>query len=303
MTVTVDVLSVGSGSGVLGAAVSAARAGMSVMYTDLFSARPHAGQTAALPLSWSGVLLQRWGVQTLDRHTHAYLDEVTADIGDPDLTAELEGVTVTELRPGLRREDGSVAPFRGAQLRNWSRQCLTATTGVISTRVTLPGAVKIRSASGEAIEVSDIVAMPEEGIGEVDLHSWLLGRAREYGVQIVTGQGLHRLLFADDQVFGGIIDTPSGSQVVRSRHGVLLGTGIRDHRLPRPALPCARTRLCLSSRNASRFARLELVPDQELPSRRPSTSLGRRGGGTVSSGQAHARRPILRSGRGKRSRA
>lgn len=287
MAIDVDVLCVGSGPGALGAAVLAARANLSVMYTEAFSERLWSDTPLETPPSWTGVLLERWGVQNLDRQTRTFLDQATADVGEPD-TADPEGVGVTELEPMSwfpdPRAGAPVPPFNGARLRAWTRQCLASGAGVLSTRVTLPGAVRVRTTSGDAIEVGDIIPIPDDGLGEIDLHTWLLGRARQHGVHVMDGHGLQRLLFSENQVFGGIIDTPSGSEVVHCRHGVMLGTGSRRTGLGHRALARTadtRTRLCLSTRKASRFCRLELVPEHDPPLRpraRP-TSMDLRGAG------------------------
>lgn len=283
MPVTVDVLCVGSGAGTLAAAVAAARAKMSVLYVEALPGQPPSGKTVFREPSWTDVLCQRWGVDALVPKTRTYLDELTADLGKPALAPPPEPLVITELArpaPSEFSSSGAVPPFYGSNVRTWARQCIHSTTGVVSTRVSLPGAIKVKTASREAIELHEVAALPGNGLGEFELHAWLLNCAREHEVQIVTGSGLSQLLFEEGQVVGGIIDTPSGNRVVNTRHGVMFGTGPSDTPdqglEPRATLP-AGTRLYLSSRRASRFSRLELVRDEDVPpsAGRPSVSLHR----------------------------
>ena len=69
-------------------------------------------------------------------------------------------------------------------------------------------------------------------------------------------------LFNDGQPVGAMIDTPDGVRHVRAREGVLLGTSgsVADDLLAmHPAAVLREGKLSLVSRNASRFARLELL--------------------------------------------
>ena len=277
MTVTVDLLCVGYGAGALGAAVLAARRNWSVMYVDALPAPrlPRASDRRQSP--WTRALADRWGLDDLSPETRAYVKEMTVDLTAPDTAKATQRLSITKLErpaPPYRPSSGAVPPFHGARLRTWARQCLTEPTGLISSHVCLPGTFSARSISGQEIEVSDIVSLPRTGLGEADLHAWLLGHARAQRVQIIGGEALHELLFQDGHPAGGIIDGPAGKRVVWTRHGVVLGIGTSSapHRSEHPGaqLP-AGTRLCLISRSASRFSRLELIGDQDLPSPRLRT--------------------------------
>lgn len=273
MTVTVDLLCIGYGAGPLAAAVVAARARMSVAYIEtLFEPPPHDDAARASP--WPDALGERWGVETHAPEMSSYIDELTHDLRAPAASAPSMGLAFTEPAPSTseyRGPDGSVARFDGSQLRTWAYQCLDSSTGVVSTRVAQPGATRVRSAAGEVLEFSDVAAAPRNGIGEAEMHDWLLGLARESGVQLNAGVGVRRLLFENGLPSGAVVETPTGKRVVWAVHGVVLGTGSRraGTAIPSPhqALPVD-WRLCLCSRPASRFARLELVRDTE-----PSTTV------------------------------
>lgn len=272
MTATVDLLCVGSGAGTLGAAVAAARSGMSVMYV---CGRPQQSPTIAQPapeLSWADVLSQRWGIEAPAPQTNYYLNELTADLGGPEAATFSEGIDIVEFEgsaPIERSGTGPIPPFYGSRVRTWALRCMRSTSGVVFTDISLPGAVKLRDASNEAIEVNDIAVLPRERLEEIHVRSWLLDHARQHGVQMTLGTGLQELVFDDGQVVGAILNGPYGHDMVLASHGVMLGTGS-----PRPAPGRAigpqtphppAARLCLNSRPASRFFRLEVVVDQEAP--------------------------------------
>lgn len=268
MTVTVDLLCIGYGAGPLAAAVVAARARMSVAYIEtLFEPPPHDDAARASP--WPDALGERWGVETHAPEMSSYIDELTHDLRAPAASAPSMGLAFTEPAPSTseyRGPDGSVARFDGSQLRTWAYQCLDSSTGVVSTRVAQPGATRVRSAAGEVLEFSDVAAAPRNGIGEAEMHDWLLGLARESGVQLNAGVGVRRLLFENGLPSGAVVETPTGKRVVWAVHGVVLGTGSRRATAALPVQPQAASagwRLCLCSRPASRFSRLELVRNTE----------------------------------------
>ena len=94
------------------------------------------------------------------------------------------------------------------------------------------------------------------------LRQWLRDMAKERGVKIHGSSTIQRLLFNDGQPVGAMVDTPDGIRHVRARRGVLLGTSTSsadDLLAMHPASVLRDGRLSLVSRNASRFARLELL--------------------------------------------
>jgi hypothetical protein len=278
MTITVDLLCVGYGAGTLGAAVLAARHNMSVIYVDSLPGPRVTRTSDRLPSPWVRAFADRWGLDALSPETRSYLTELTVDLPAPDAAretaTEIPVINLDRQPPPRSLTSGTVPPFRGARLRTWAKECLAAHTGLLSSRLRLPGTITTRMLSGTEIEVSDIMPLPETGLAGVELHDWLLGHAHEHRVQMIGGMRLRELLFQDGHPAGGIVDGPTGRRVVWTRRGVVLGTGTPagppDSGRPSVHLP-AGTRLCLTSRQASRFYRLELVRDHDLPSPRRRT--------------------------------
>lgn len=271
MTTTVDVLCVGTGAGPLAAAAAAARHGMSVLYARPTTAPPPERQSIGHRMTWAELFAARWGAEPLDLLTRGYLDEMTAGFGRPRSELPPEPLAVTEIQPvqpAERTSTGAVPPFFGAGLQAWGRHCLDADTGLISTRAGLPGTVRILSAEGEAIEVSDVGPVPRNGLRRHDLHDWLLNCASERGVEMVAQSNLRRLLISEGRVVGGVIGSPTGNRVVSARYGVMLGIGSREAGSPSTTsatmLP-AGTRLCVSTRQASKFCSLALLREDDVP--------------------------------------
>ena len=245
---------------------------MSVLYAQATTVAPAEGPPTGNRLTWPDVLAARWGAtEPLDSMTRAYLDEMTADFGRPQTEPPPERLSITEIQPVQPLEhngSGAVPPFYGSRLLAWGRQCLDADTGLISTRAGLPGAVRILSKEGEAIEVSDVGPVPRNGLHQTDLHDWLLDRAYERGVEVVTEASLRRLLISEGRVVGGVIGSPTGNRVVSVRYGVMLGTGTHDADSRwttfGTTLP-AGTRLCVNTRRASKFCSLALLREDDVP--------------------------------------
>jgi hypothetical protein len=269
--IEVDLLCIGSGDGALAAAVSAAKAKLSVQ----FAMQPLTGLNPRVTAAhgqrpWSAALEERFGVEISDCETISYLDALTADLGTEAAAAAPRRLVANGFQrsePQPRSTAGTFVPtFFGSTLRTWARDCLQSTDSVVSTQVTMPGMADARSDTGKAVEIAEIGALPSDGIAESALRNWLLGRAREYGAEISTDSMLHRLLFEEDQVVGAVVLEPAGRRVVRTRYGVVLGTGAPpDTATPvHPGLLPGGTRVYLVSRYASRFGRMELVPAQDV---------------------------------------
>jgi hypothetical protein len=269
--IEVDLLCVGSGDGALAAAIAAAKSTLSVYFTERslrWLPSPNPNHPNAQP--WPDELTARFGVDILDQATTSYLEALTEDLGIWEVAAPVRQLAPAAVRrsvpPAGSAHTGFVPPFYGSALRTWARECLQSTNSVLSTRVALPGMVNAQSNSGERIELADIAVLPTDGLAESALHCWLLARARACGVQTDAGGTLHRLLFENDEVVGAVILEPTGPRFVRTRYGVILGIGVppmgptseqHSRKLP------GGMKVCLVSRYASRFSRLELIPDRE----------------------------------------
>ena len=88
-----------------------------------------------------------------------------------------------------------------------------------------------------------------------------------------TASPLQRIVFEDGEVVGAVVATPDGPFAVRARHGVSVTPGGPQVSTTTRKLlgRDATVRLCLVSRKASRFGRLELVTtDPVVPTPMPS---------------------------------
>ena len=144
------------------------------------------------------------------------------------------------------------------------------------TRASRRGSTTMRSRDGGAIEVIEVGSF-ESGALEFQgsaLTDWLGARARDRCIEIHAASPLQRIVFEDGEVVGAVVATPDGPYAVRARHGVAVAPGgplvstVTRHEL---LAGHATARLCLVSRTASRFGRLELLTTEPLAQRPAST--------------------------------
>jgi hypothetical protein len=146
---------------------------------------------------------------------------------------------------------------------------------VLYSRISIPGAQEYVQASGERLEISNLVSPPRNR-SETSLATWLLTRAREKGVEVRTVGPLRRLVFDDHEVVGAVFGTGPRSFTVRARHGVALATSHRettDSALSE-AWQSSNSRLGMVSVVASHFSRLELLTDLPAKSSTRRTPAG-----------------------------
>ena len=122
----------------------------------------------------------------------------------------------------------------------------------------------MRTRGGEAIEVNEVGAFEPGGLEftGLTLADWLLAQVGERGIEVHAASPLQRIVFEDGRVVGAVFATPAGTFAVRARHGVSVAPGGPHVTTAIPAALLggdATARLCLVSRAASRFGRLELL--------------------------------------------
>jgi hypothetical protein len=265
----VDVVCIGSGSAVFAAAIAAADAGLTV-----FVAEPRRRTSQTVPVadsveSWAALLQRHWGADEFDEPTDTFLSELTADLGPP-VPSHAHGelpITSVESFDDVRADRRSaVPPFHGHELANWARECLNSPYGVVFSHLSPLAMSAVRRQDGTSIRAGAVAEIPPVRPTGMTLRQWLRDLAEERGVMI-HGSTIQRLIFADDQPtdgqpVGAVLDTADGSCHVQASRGVLLGiTGtVADDQLAvHPPSAPNDGRLSLVSRNASRFARLELL--------------------------------------------
>jgi hypothetical protein len=262
----VDIVCIGSGGAVLAAAIAAADAGLSVFVTEPRRRTPN-GLVPDPVESWPTLLQRYWGVDEFDEPTADYLHQLTCDLGPPrrSQAGQLPIGSVECFGDGASVDRrGTVPPFYGNELAHWARECLASPHGMAFSRVSPLTMSPMRLEDGSIIRAGVVGEIPSARRSGMTLRQWLRDMADERGVRIHGSSAVQRLLFEDGQPVGAIVDTPDGIRHVRARRGVLLGTGnsIADDLLAmHPASVLRDGRLSLVSRNASRFARLELLTD------------------------------------------
>lgn len=273
----VDVVCVGSGSGLLAAALVAARAGDEV-YVGTVQSTPRIGAGCGQP--WGAELSSRLGVDDTDDDTVDHFCRTVEEFGpvvDADADVLLPVRILRGRAPSARRRSDPVPAFRGADLGGWARRCAASPNGVLFNRVTRRHMTEARAASGVALEVAVIGAVGgRQPATPPGLSNWLRELASSEGVGVEPVQRLSRLVFEEGDLVGVVVDTAAGPWAVRAHRDVIVGIGdpglddsglIDGHGVP------SDMRLCLVSQFASRFARLELVTDhapqsvEQVPSR------------------------------------
>jgi glycine/D-amino acid oxidase-like deaminating enzyme len=260
----VDVVCIGSGSAGLAAAIAAADAGLSVFVAEPRRRMSQNGSVTDAE-SWATVIQRHWGVEESDEQTAAYLHELTHDLGAPRRShaqGHLPIGSVESFDDVEVDRRGVVPPFRGHEMGLWARDCLTSPYGLIFSRLSPLPMSEVHMQDGTTIRAGAIAEVPPARRSGITLRQWLRHMAKERGVKIHGSSAIQRLLFNDGQPVGAVLETPDGIRHVRARQGVLLGTSnsMADDLLVRyPPSVLRDGRLSLVSRNASRFARLELL--------------------------------------------
>jgi glycine/D-amino acid oxidase-like deaminating enzyme len=261
----VDIVCIGMGSAGLAAAIAAADAGLSVFVAEPRRRTPQTGSLTESAEAWATQLQRYWGADEFDEPTTAYLRELTCDLG-PARRSHTNGQMVTAAVESFGEVEidrrAPVPPFYGNEMANWARDCLTSPYGMVFSKLSPLPMSEMRLQDGTSIRAGVVADIPSARRSGLTLRQWLRDMARERGVRIHGSSAIQRLLFNEGQPVGAMIDTPDGVRHVRARQGVLLGTSgsVADDLLAmHPAAVLREGKLSLVSRNASRFARLELL--------------------------------------------
>jgi glycine/D-amino acid oxidase-like deaminating enzyme len=263
-----DVICIGAGSAGLAAAIAAADAGLSVFVAD---GRRRTLQTAGTDAdSWATVIQRHWGAEEFDGPTTAYLHQLTHDLGSPrrsHVQGHLPIGCVESFDEPVFDRRGAVPPFHGHQNAHWARDCLTSPYALIFSRVSPLEMSEVRMQDGSTIRAGEVAAIPSTRRSGMTLRQWLRDMAKERGVRIHATGTIQRLLFSNGQPVGAEFETADGIRQIRASRGVLMGTSSStadDLLAMNPASVLRNGRLSLVSRNASRFARLELLTEASM---------------------------------------
>lgn len=257
--VDVDVLCIGSGPASMVAAIAAADAGRVVLVAKLAAGHAQWHSASRPGRSWTVAMRNALSSDGLSAETLDYLHDVTSGVDPPRSTPGPVGLPRRSIAAS-REIFGPVPPFRGTDVIEWNHACLNSRFGLVYTRISLPGARELTTATGGRIEVSVIEGAPDDW-SVVSPSAWLAARARACGVLTMQSDSLRHLVFDDD---GRVVGAALGSEVIRAHDGVALGTVPQqsDDSVLREAWTSSDARLGLTSAVASRFGRLELMTSE-----------------------------------------
>jgi hypothetical protein len=264
----VDVVSTGSGIAGLAQAVAVVDMGGEVFVADSRDDAEPGRTTVAIR---SRVDQLHWlDIDVADPETNEYFAALSSDLGPLTRFARDIGVpirVVDHVEPVAAR--GPVAPFIGAQLRDWAARCLVSPYGYLYSRVSGWQSTTLRTVDGQSLEIAEIgwITPDPANVGGSVLE-WLATEARDRRVKVHHATSLQRIVFEEGAVVGAVFTTPDGPLAVRARHGVTVAGGGQqpavsgEQSLPADGGPL---RVCLVGQTASRFGRLELLTSEPLP--------------------------------------
>jgi hypothetical protein len=257
--IEVDLVSVGACSGGLAGAIATADAGGRVLVADPAPRRGH--DTSGLTTRRRVHSRLGWLHDGMDTETDRFLVSLAEGLPRPVRLSRDVPVPTRVAIPTASADERVVEPFLGARLMEWAGQCLTSPYGMLNSSVFGWDGAHMRTADGEAIEVVSLGAIDwHHGLGEQALRDWMIDRAREREVEMLTGAVMERLVFEDGRVVGVVLSTGDGPLAVRARRGVTVGPLEHDSSTLGAALAGGEQRqVCLVGRTASRFGRVELL--------------------------------------------
>ena len=264
----VDVVCTGAGAAGLATAISVGVLGGEVFIADC---------SAGAPVPAGGDGMHPWlGTGVGDTETDAYLASLSSDLGPFRRSVRDIAVPISVVHQPPLASGRNVAPFVGSRLRDWAARCLASSYGYLYTRVANWHTTTLHTADGELIEVAEIGSITPDpfDVGGSVL-DWLTAEAHDRNVAIEPDCALQRIVFEDGYAVGAVFTTSDGTLAIRARNGVTVvapsSPNVRATAPRQPFTDDATMRVCLVTRYASRFGRVELLTSNPLARCAPST--------------------------------
>jgi hypothetical protein len=275
----VDLACIGAGVGTLASAISTADLGADVLLAIPSTERRAPASSVAVHRRLGG-FLRSWSPSVSDAETDEYFAALSHGLESIDHGAEDFRLPVREVR-AVTADDRTVAPFVGANLREWNAKCLASQYGLMYTSLSGWRTKTVRTSDGQSLEVRDIGSIDSaELTNGCTISDWMLQKLGERDVDMRAQSALERIVFEDGRVVGVVLATPDGPLRVGVRHGLSISS--RDpfvaptEPLVAPAGPDG-LQVCIVGQSASRFLRVELLDTvaAEFPVKPTCTASGR----------------------------
>lgn len=257
--IEVDVACVGAGIGTLASAILTVDAGAKVLVAAPASASDELSSPIALQQRVGG-FLRSWQRSDLDQQTAEYLAAMSEDL-DPQAEPRNPRLTMRSVQAMSANVD-TIETFVGAHLRTWNAQCLASPYGLLFSNVSGRRTTRMRASDGQTVEVNPIGAIRAEDLGsDSGVTDWIVGRARERGIEVREASHLDRIVFEDGRIIGVLLGTADGPLAVKVRHGLTMA-GSAPTIAANPdfgSSTAEEMQVCIVGQAASRFHRIELL--------------------------------------------
>ncbi|WP_319447157.1 MULTISPECIES: hypothetical protein [unclassified Mycobacterium] len=275
----VDVACIGAGVGTLASAISTVDLGADVLLA-IPSTERRAPASAVAVHRRVGGFLRSWSPTVTDAETDEYFAALSHGLESIGVGAGDSGLPVREVS-AVTADDRTIAPFVGANLREWNAKCLASQYGLLYTSLSGWRTKSMRASDGQSLEVHAVASIDSAELADgCTISDWMLQKLRQRDVDMHEHSALERIVFEDGRVVGVVLATPDGPLRVGVRHG--LSVSSRDpfvapsDQLVAPSGPDG-LQVCIVGQSASRFFRVELLDTvaAEFPVKPMCTASGR----------------------------
>jgi hypothetical protein len=263
----------------MASAIATTDQGAAVLLASPPPARPGLPATVAVGRRTAG-FLRSWASLVTDAGTDEYFAALSHGLEAVGTDADHSKLTLRTVQP-VSAAEPTVAPFVGANLREWNASCLASQYGLLYSSVTGWRTKSMRGSDGKSLEVHPIAPIGAADVADGDtIADWMVRQLHERDVDVREHSALERIVFDDGKIVGVELATPDGPLAVAVRHGLSISS---TDPFVAPAAPLVLPsgarglQVCLVGQAASRFLQVELLDTEpaDFPVKPLCTASGR----------------------------
>jgi hypothetical protein len=257
----VDVACLGAGIGTLASAIATTDQGADVLMATPPPVHSTAPATVAVGRRVGG-FLRSWSSTVTDLTTDEYFAALSHGLDAVGDGSDPNRLTLRTVQP-VTAIESTVAPFVGANLREWNARCLASQYGLLYSSVMGWRTKSVRASDGMSFEVQPVSSIGAADVEDGDtIADWMVRKVRERDVDVREDSALERIVFEEGKIVGVVLATPEGTLAVGVRHGLSISS---TDPFAAPATPLVLPsesdglQMCIVGQAASRFLHVELL--------------------------------------------